>query len=71
MVFTCEHEPKQVYSGGVNCTSYNGTAGSIASGVRSGEGNGNDEEEDAGSGRYTPVCGVDVVVSPGGDDKYR
>lgn len=45
---------------------YNGTVGSVncTGADQPGDGHG-------GRGRYTPLCGVDASVSPGGDDKYR
>ncbi len=70
-------------TGGVNCTAAStsshahstkgsGGSGSKADGSGGGGGGGQSRPEGAsGGGAFKPMCGVDVVVSPGGDDKYR
>lgn len=74
-------------TGGVNCTTAStatsSNKGSGSSGDSGGDSNGSGKSSGKGGGArrgdggegeggaYKPMCGVDVVVSPGGDDKYR
>ncbi|CAM9802571.1 unnamed protein product, partial [Scytosiphon promiscuus] len=57
-------------TGGENCTA-SSTAKTPVRDRSSGGGDGEGEGGKGQLGAYKPMCGVDVVVSPGGDDKYR
>lgn len=70
-----EHDSSVYYApiGGANCTTAGGL-GSTSDQDGVGDGDGGDEGRGSGkhdSGGYKPMCGVDVNVSPGGDEKYR
>lgn len=62
------------FAGEVYYAPTNGDDCSSRGGGGSGQGSGNginDEQRRREEGGYNPLCGVDVIVSPGGDDKYR
>lgn len=58
-------------TGGVNCTASSTETNAAAGGSGSSTSGRSGDGEKGDHGAYKPMCGVDVVVSPGGDDKYR